>query len=67
MTTRERKTTLKGLAWRIAVAAEIMDPFEFRDNFEDIKECAFCTLSALENDPYSVFDALEQWYNDRLL
>lgn len=61
MTNTERKTLEKGLAWRVATAAQAMDPYEFRSEYETFREGVRCTLSAIQTDPRPVFETVESW------
>lgn len=59
MSTTEKTTTAKGLAWRIAVAFETVDPYSFNDAYDNTREAAFCMLELLEEDPDGVLEWLE--------
>lgn len=64
MSTTEKATMAKGLAWRIAVAFETVDPYSFNDAYDNTREAAFCMLELLEEDPETILDDLTEWSID---
>ena len=64
MSTTAKKAMAKGLAWRIAVAFETVDPYSFDDAYESTQNAAFCILELLKEDPETILDDLTEWSID---
>jgi len=64
MSKTAKKAMARGLAWRIAVAFESVDPYSFDDAYESTQNAAFCILELLKEDPETVLDDLSAWIAD---
>ena len=58
------KGNLRGLAWRLTVAYDALDPYSFDDAFDTFGDGLQCVFGMLKEDPGQLSDLVSGWRDD---